>query len=94
MTTGNRTAVDPMLGPLGNHGGPTLVRPLLAGSPAIDAGNPAGCSDDLGAPLLFDQRGFFRSIDGGLGEKRCDIGAYEFDSPEPQPMYLPLALRQ
>jgi hypothetical protein len=30
---------------------------LLAGSPAIDAGNPGGCTDDRGRLLKTDQRG-------------------------------------
>jgi len=46
--------------------------PLLFYSPAIDAGNPAGCADHLGNPLDADQRGVAR-----VG--RCDVGAYEFD---------------
>jgi len=44
--------------------------PLLLGSPAINAGNLAGCKDDNGDPLPTDQRGLPR-----FG--RCDIGAYE-----------------
>ena len=48
------------------------VYPLLFSSPAIDAGNPAGCKDDLGNPLNTDERGLPR-----VG--RCDMGAYEFD---------------
>jgi CSLREA domain-containing protein len=62
---------DPKLGPLQNNGGPTQTHALLAGSPAIDAGNPAGCRDNLGALLTTDQRGFPRPPVG------CDIGAYE-----------------
>ena len=34
------TGLDPDLGPLQGNGGSTLTRALLAGSPAIDAGNP------------------------------------------------------
>jgi uncharacterized repeat protein (TIGR01451 family) len=64
---GDLTNVDPKLGPL--EGSPDY-HPLLLGSPAINAGNPAGCTDHLGNPLTTDQRGFPR-----LG--RCDIGAYE-----------------
>ncbi len=52
---------DPLLGPLGDNGGPTPTHALLAGSPAIDAG--AGCP-------ATDQRGAPRS-------GACDIGAYE-----------------
>jgi predicted outer membrane repeat protein len=65
---GDQTNVDPQLGPLEGVPG---WHPLLAGSPAIDAGNPAGCMDHAGQPLLTDQRGFPR-----FG--RCDIGAYEW----------------
>jgi len=43
---------------------------LLAGSAAINAGDPAGCKDDIGNILSADQRGAPR-----VG--RCDIGAYE-----------------
>ena len=65
------TGQDPVLGALANNGGPTQTHAFLAGSPAIDAGNPAGCTDHLGNPLAADQRGMPR--DG-----RCDMGAYEF----------------
>ncbi|KAB2930331.1 MAG: hypothetical protein F9K25_09365, partial [Candidatus Contendobacter sp.] len=64
--TGNITGSDPVLGPLADNGGPTQTMALLAGSPAIDAGE---CT---GGPLT-DQRGFARPQDGD-----CDIGAYEF----------------
>jgi hypothetical protein len=33
--------LDPMLGTLGDQGGPTWTIPLLAGSPALNAGDPA-----------------------------------------------------
>ncbi len=82
-TTGNLTGVDPILGPLQNNGGSTLTHALLAGSPAINAGNPGGCRDHTGALLGTDQRGFTRPVSG------CDIGAYEagaVDAPTPTPM--------
>jgi hypothetical protein len=65
--------LDPKLGPLQNNGGPTFTQALLAGSPAIDAGDDSV----LGAPfnLTTDQRG------PGFGRKVCahvDAGAYEF----------------
>jgi CSLREA domain-containing protein len=63
---------DPLIGPLADNGGPTPTHALLAGSPAIDAGNPAGCADFLGNVLSTDQRGFPRPVG-----PRCDIGAYE-----------------
>jgi len=64
------------LGKLGNHGGPTQTIPELKGSPAIDAGNPAGCTDSQGHLLTTDQRGYPRpdKEDNGIG---CDMGAYE-----------------
>ncbi len=62
--------VDPMLGELADHGGPTLTHSLLPGSPAIDAG------DNTDAPE-FDQRGpGFPRISNGT----IDIGAFEVQS--------------
>src|SRR5262249_28942802 len=67
-----------ILGPLKNNGGPTQTHALVAGSPAIDAGNPSGCLDNSGALLQTDQRGFPRNVDGNSdGTARCDIGAVE-----------------
>jgi CSLREA domain-containing protein len=68
------TGLDPDLGALQGNGGGTLTRELLSGSPAIDAGNPSGCIGPNGIDLDTDQRGFSRN-------GRCDIGAFEFDSP-------------
>jgi hypothetical protein len=73
--TGDLTNVDPLLGPLQVNGGPTLTHALLPGSPAIDAGNPAGCSDQDGNPLTTDQRGVARPQGA-----RCDIGAFELEA--------------
>jgi hypothetical protein len=68
-----------IMSPLKNNGGPTQTHALVAGSPAIDAGNPNGCLDSTGAPLPTDQRGFRRNVDGNNdGTARCDIGAVEF----------------
>ena len=62
------------LGVLGNNGGPTQTIALLAGSPAIGAGNVALAVDQNGNPLTNDQRGtgFPRTINGMV-----DIGAFE-----------------
>lgn len=85
---GSFMQADPNLGPLQNNGGPTQTRALLPGSPAIDAGNPGGCTDTLGAPLTTDQRGFPRPANGGIA-LRCDIGAFELQ----QVLYLPLIVK-
>jgi hypothetical protein len=55
--------VSPLLGPLQANGGPTLTRALLAGSPALNTGDPAQVG-------VADQRGVVRS--GGV-----NIGAYQ-----------------
>jgi hypothetical protein len=76
--TGDINGRAPHLGPLQDNGGPTQTRALLAGSPAIDAGNPNGCTDLDGSPLAIDQRGAPRLA---AGDRRCDIGAYEATLP-------------
>lgn len=63
--------LDPLLG-LPVLEGPTPVRPPLAGSPALDAGNPAPVGSAAAACAPVDQRGEPRP-----GGPRCDIGAYE-----------------
>jgi hypothetical protein len=64
-----------MLGPLKNNGGPSMTMALQPGNPAIDAGNPKGCTDGLGHLLKTDQRGKPRPDHEDSGG--CDIGAYE-----------------
>lgn len=56
---------DAMIGPLADNGGPTWTHSLLAGSPAIDAG------DDTACPAT-DQRGVARPQG-----PHCDSGAVE-----------------
>jgi len=73
--TGDLNNTDPKLGTLGNYGGPTQTIPLLSGSPAIDAGNPSGCTDGNGHLLKTDQRGKPRPDKEDSGG--CDMGAYE-----------------
>lgn len=63
---------DARVGALAANGGPTQTVALTGGSPALDAGDPAGCVDDSGGLLTVDQRGTRRPAGG-----RCDIGAYE-----------------
>jgi CSLREA domain-containing protein len=64
--------IDPKLGPLAANGGPTPTLALLAGSPAINAGNPAPPGSSSGACTATDQRGARRP-----GSSVCDIGAFE-----------------
>lgn len=66
---GSRNITDHRLGPLGDYGGPTPTIPLLAGSPALDAANPAY------APAT-DQRGRARSFGSA-----SDVGAFESCPP-------------
>ena len=70
--TGNMMGQDPRLAPPAANGGPTPNHALLAGSPAINAGNPAPPGSVDGACAPTDQRGVARPQGG-----RCDIGAYE-----------------
>ncbi|MEW5985921.1 MAG: choice-of-anchor Q domain-containing protein, partial [Chloroflexota bacterium] len=74
--------IDPLLGPLQDNGGPTFTHTLLSGSPAIDMGHPAGCTDQRQNVLTVDQRGETRPADGdGNGTATCDVGAFELASP-------------
>jgi hypothetical protein len=72
---GDLNNTDPKLGPLQSNGGPTPTQALLSGSPAIDAGNPNGCTDNNGHLLNTDQRGKPRPDKEDTGG--CDMGAYE-----------------
>ncbi|MEM8639982.1 MAG: CHAT domain-containing protein [Cyanobacteria bacterium P01_G01_bin.54] len=63
---GNIIGKDPLLGPLQNNGGSTPTHVLLAGSPAIDAGDNSVLS------LSLDQRGQIRIFNGTV-----DMGAFE-----------------
>ena len=78
-TAHNITNVNAQLGPLANNGGPTQTHALLAGSPALDAGD----NSVTGAPLNLstDQRGagFSRIVDGPDADTTAtvDIGALE-----------------
>jgi hypothetical protein len=72
---GDLNNTDPDLGKLQNNGGPTQTIALLPGSPAIDSGNPSGCTDGNGHLLKTDQRGKPRPDKEDTGG--CDRGAYE-----------------
>src|SRR5262249_19096977 len=66
--------IDPRLGSLRYNGGPTQTMALLAGSPALDAADPALAGGT-------DQRGgdYTRVYNG-----RADVGAFEVQ-PDPHP---------
>ena len=63
--------VDPLLAPLGHHGGPSPTHSIALGSPALDAGEAAGFP-------ATDQRGIARPLDGDFdGTATSDVGAFE-----------------
>ncbi len=64
--------IDPLLGPLQNNGGPTSTCALLAGSPAIEAGDDSVLNTPLS--LTTDQRGAGFTRRSG---SHVDIGAFE-----------------
>ena len=70
----NATLADPLLGSLGDHGGPTQTYFPGLGSAAIDSGDDTTCA--AAAVNNVDQRGVARPV--GI---HCDIGAVESDDP-------------
>jgi CSLREA domain-containing protein len=82
----DQPGVDPLLGSLlefADPGGASpnmFIFPLLAGSLAINTGDNVGCP-------ATDQRGAARPF-----ASLCDIGAYEFGSPDPLPRIVPTDL--
>jgi hypothetical protein len=95
---GDLINTDPSIAALADNGGPTRTHALLLNSPAIDGGDPLGCSDYSDQLLAVDQRGLPRTRDGdGDATETCDIGAYELQeplrspSPTPSPTAAPTA---
>jgi CSLREA domain-containing protein len=88
---GDLVNTDPKLGPLGHWGGPTMTRPLQAGSPAHNH-RPTACTTIPYLPTIppedlpFDQR-YVDRIDG-----KCDTGAFEGTAEIPK-LFLPLVLK-
>jgi hypothetical protein len=79
---GDRRNTDPLLGPLANTGGPTPTHALLAGSPAINAGDncvldQSCASNNLSFNLTTDQRGIALPQEAAV-----DIGAFEVVIPQ------------
>lgn len=87
-STGDLMNVNPLVGPLAPNGGPTPTIALLAGSPAINAGNPATPGSGGTSCPSVDQRGLPRG--GAAG--RCDVGAFEVQPPPPPPALGGLAI--
>ena len=75
----------PKLGRLRKNGTAIPTHSFALGSPALDGGNNSLAVDPAnGSPLLTDQRGFSRLIDGdGNGTPQVDIGAFEL-----RPLYV------
>jgi parallel beta-helix repeat protein len=76
-------ALDPLLGPLVNNGGPTKTHALHQFSRAVDGGDPSAVGG-IGDVPMYDQREivpYSRIYDGDfvIGA-RIDMGAYEYQS--------------
>ncbi|MEQ9410795.1 MAG: choice-of-anchor Q domain-containing protein, partial [Fuerstiella sp.] len=73
QSTDQTGVTDALLGPLDSNGGPTQTHALLAGSPAIGAGNTSSTQ-------TTDQRGtgFARVVGGNV-----DVGAFELQATNP-----------
>ncbi|HHH36961.1 MAG TPA: DUF11 domain-containing protein [Gammaproteobacteria bacterium] len=83
---GDKPATVPNLAAgLGDNGGPTRTHALLSGSPAIDAVT-SGCDN-----AVKDQRGITRA-DGAASGTACDMGAYEFTTPDGTGSWADLAI--
>jgi CSLREA domain-containing protein len=74
---GDLRNTNPLLGALADNGGSVNTRALLAGSPAIDAGDPVGCP-------TTDARGVARPQGAS-----CDIGAFEAEAVVAPPAATP-----
>jgi hypothetical protein len=68
-----------------SNGGFSDTLPLLTGSPAIDAGNPAAPGSGATSCDAVDQRGLPRGGTSG----QCDLGAFEIQGNHPLPPATP-----
>lgn len=89
-STGDQLSTDPQLGALADNGGGVMTHSIPETSPAVDAGDPAGCSAYGGGVLTTDQRGMARVDGDNDSVVRCDVGAYEYQiavvPPPPPPV--------
>lgn len=93
----DRINLNPRILPLADNGGSLPTHDLRADSPAIDGGDPAGCTSPDDTLLTTDQRGRIRPVDGNRdGRAVCDVGALEYSAdvvaptpPPPTPESLP-----
>jgi hypothetical protein len=65
---------DPLITPLQDNGGATLTHGLLAGSPALDAGNPTLPNGELNACQPVDQREPELRGEPSFTAVRCPVG--------------------
>lgn len=70
--TGDQVGVNAGIYALAKNSGFSMTMALAPTSPAVDKGNPTGCTDNTGAVLTQDQRNVRRPIGPA-----CDIGAFE-----------------
>lgn len=85
-TTGLITGTLPALGLFGFNGGDTPTYPLLTGSPAVNAGNPAAKNADVTNPSLDPESCFADDQRGETRSDRCDMGAFEVIEEVQQPI--------
>jgi hypothetical protein len=77
--------IDPLLGPLQDNGGPTKTHSLLAGSPALNVGDPS----QLG---VADQRGVIRSGGVNIGANQASASTFVLIAPEAIQAGVPFSL--
>ena len=82
-----RAGIDPLLGPLGDNGGPTPTRMPRPTSPLLGAIPNAACRTvPLATAVVTDQRGAPRPTEP-VGT--CDVGAVQHDGPPPPEPAVP-----
>jgi hypothetical protein len=69
---------NPLLGALGDHGGPTPTQLPSRSSPLVNAIPVGSCQAGAAAGVTVDQRGIARPQGAG-----CDIGSVEVPPPSP-----------